>query len=144
MKYKGRSINGLEFYNLLHQSDEFTSVLGKMILASSKLESQMIIYLKDKQIKINHNEATLGNLINLLKTKKLIDHNIIDHLIIAKIQRNYLTHNIYALLTDLIDETILERKDIIDSDVHTYVERASQLKENLTTLAEIFEGINKK
>ena len=82
--------------------------------------------------------------INLLKTKKLIDHNIIDHLIIAKIQRNYLTHNIYALLTDLIDETILERKDIIDSDVHTYVERASQLKENLTTLAEIFEGINKK
>jgi hypothetical protein len=52
-------------------------------------------------------------------------------------QRNYLTHNIYALFVGLIEETRLERSNLIDTDVETYIERAWQLRENLVGLAEV-------
>ena len=55
-------------------------------------------------------------------------------------QRNYLTHNVHALLTGLVEEPILEDSDLVDSDVYTYTERAWQLKENLNGLAEILEN----
>jgi hypothetical protein len=54
-------------------------------------------------------------------------------------QRNYLAHNVHALLSGLIQETILEGSALLDSDVHTYTERAWQLKENLNHLADIVE-----
>ena len=54
-------------------------------------------------------------------------------------QRNYLTHNIYSLFIDLLDETILEKNKLLDSDVHTYIERAWQLKKNLIALTEIIQ-----
>lgn len=57
-------------------------------------------------------------------------------------QRNYLTHNIYALFIDLIEETILEKNNLLDSDVHTYIDRAWQLKENLFALAGMFQEQN--
>jgi hypothetical protein len=56
-----------------------------------------------------------------------------------KDQRNYLTHNVHALLSGFIEETILEGSNLIDSDVHTYTERAWQLAENLNGLAEALE-----
>jgi hypothetical protein len=34
-------------------------------------------------------------------------------------QRNYLTHNIYALFADLLEETILEKENLVDTDVPT-------------------------
>jgi hypothetical protein len=54
-------------------------------------------------------------------------------------QRNYLTHNIHALLSGLVEETILEGSGLLDSDIHTYTERAWQLKENLNDLADIID-----
>jgi hypothetical protein len=59
-------------------------------------------------------------------------------------QRNYLVQNIHALLSDLIEETILERAGLIDSDVVTYTERAWELRNNLNGLAELLEngGLN--
>lgn len=54
-------------------------------------------------------------------------------------QRNYITHNIYALFTDLIEETVLEKENLLDSDVHLYIERAWQLRESLNDLADIIK-----
>jgi hypothetical protein len=55
------------------------------------------------------------------------------------VEPNYLTHNIYALLNNQIDETILEREDLLDSDVHTYTERAWVLNDNIKGLTEIIK-----
>lgn len=60
-----------------------------------------------------------------------------------KDQRNYLAHNIYALFSGLIEETILERSGLLDSDVATYTDRAWQLQDNLNGLADIIARYNK-
>jgi hypothetical protein len=39
----------------------------------------------------------------------------------------------------LLEETILERDNLVDTDVLLYVERAWQLKENLIDLADIIK-----
>jgi len=139
MMYIGEPTQGKEFYDLLYQSDEFTSELGKVTLASSKLEAEIILFLKRKGIKDNYEKATLGKLIDIVKKNNLIDYNLIISLKQISIQRNYLTHNIYSLFIDLLDETILEKNNLLDSDVHTYIERTWQLKENLIALSEIIQ-----
>lgn len=139
MMYIGEPTQGKEFYDLLYQSDEFTSELGKVTLASSKLEAEIMLFLKRKGIKDNYEKATLGKLIDIVKKNNLIDYNLIISLKQISIQRNYLTHNIYSLFIDLLDETILEKNNLLDSDVHTYIERTWQLKENLIALSEIIQ-----
>jgi hypothetical protein len=52
-------------------------------------------------------------------------------------QRNYLAHNIHALFHGLIEESILERTGLLDSDTYAFMERAWQLAEDLNALAEI-------
>lgn len=52
-------------------------------------------------------------------------------------QRDYLAHSAHALFAELIEESILPRSDLLDSDVHTFRERAWQLAENLNVLADI-------
>jgi hypothetical protein len=59
-------------------------------------------------------------------------------------QRNYITHNIYALFSDLIDETIMEKEKLLDSDVHLYTERAWQLRDNLNGLSDVIKTKRKK
>jgi hypothetical protein len=54
-----------------------------------------------------------------------------------KNQRNYLAHNLFDLLIGLIEETLLPRDELLDSDVHTYTEKAWLLEENLNGLADI-------
>ena len=56
------------------------------------------------------------------------------------VQRNYITHNLYSLFVDLIDETILEKENLLDSDVHLYIERAWLLKKNIDGLADIIKN----
>jgi hypothetical protein len=141
--YQGKQSSGTEFFSLLFESDSFTSELGKVALASSKLEAEIILLLKQKGIKEKLNKATLGKLIEIAEKEKLLDKNLTIVLKEISKQRNYLTHNIYSLFIDLIDETILERTNLLDSDVHTYEEKAWQLKENLLDLANIIEQKNK-
>ncbi len=57
-------------------------------------------------------------------------------------QRNYLAHNIYALFTGRVEETILPREKLLDSDIDVFTERAWQLTENLNGLAEIVVKYN--
>lgn len=140
--YKGKPSKGLEFYNLLNQSDEFTSELGKVALASGKLEVELINFLNRNEINENYKKATLGTLIRITNENNLLTSN--EKIVFEMIskQRNYITHNIYALFTDLIDETFLEKENLLDSDVHLFIERAWQLRQNLNGLAVIIK--NKK
>jgi hypothetical protein len=138
--YKGEPTNGVKFYKLLMDSDEFTSELGKVALASGKLEAELILFLKRKNITGKYDKATLGTLIKLASKNKLIDNNMSMALKQISIQRNYITHNIYSLFIDRLDETILEKENLLDSDVHLYTERAWLLKKNIDGLADIIKN----
>jgi hypothetical protein len=140
--YKGDSSDGEKFYSLLLESHDFTSELGKVSLASGRLEAELILFLIRKGINGNYYKATLGKLIELGQKNNLFDKNLTMALKQISEQRNYLTHNIYALFVDLIEETVLERSNLIDSDVQTYVARAWQLRENLVELANIIHEKN--
>jgi hypothetical protein len=140
--YKGEPTQGMKFFTLLVESEEFTSELGKVALNAGKLEAELIIFLKHFRIKGNYKRATLGTLIDLAEKNNLLDKNIIIALRETAKQRNYITHNIYALFVDLIDETIMEKSSLLDSDVQLYFDRAWQLKENLGHLADIIKEKN--
>lgn len=135
--YKGEPTKGLEFYNLLMQSDKFTSELGKIALASGRLEAELIFFLKRKEIQVKRKKPTLGTLVEIAKENHALDKTEILVLKQISEQRNYLTHNIYALFSDLINETILEKENLLDSDVHSYVDRAWVLRDNLEGLTDI-------
>jgi len=135
--YKGEPTEGLEFFKLLFESDEFCSELGKVTLAAGKLEAEMILLLNRHGVNERINQPTLGKLIDIGKKQKLFDPNLIIELERIKKQRNYLMHNIYSLLIDILDETFFEKKDLLDSDVHAYIEKALQLKDNLIDLTNI-------
>lgn len=134
--YQGKPASGLNFYNLLCESQEFTSELGKVALASGKLEAELILYLKKKGIDKDLNKSTLGSLIKIAEQNDLLTSNQLKSFKLVTRQRNYITHNIYALFTDIKEETILEKHNLLDSDVYSYREQAWQLKENLIALAE--------
>ena len=137
--YNGEPTKGLRVYELLMESTEFTSELGKVTLNSGKMEAELILLLHRHNVKGKFQKATLGTLIRVSHENELLtDNEVLSFKLISK-QRNYLTHNIYALLNYQIDETILEREDLIDSDVQTYIERAWVLNDNLKGLTEIIK-----
>lgn len=137
--FKGEPAKGLKFYELLMESTEFTSEMGKLTLNSGKLEAELILLLNRNNVEGKFNKASLGNLIRISYENKLLtDNELLSFELISK-QRNYLTHNIYALLNYQIDETILERENLLDSDVHTYIERAWVLNDNIKGLTEIIK-----
>jgi hypothetical protein len=139
--YKGVSSKGIEFYNLLFNNIEFCAELGKITLASGKLEVELILLLTRKNIDENLVKATLGRLIRIAKNNHLLGDNLIMSLELILKQRNYLTHNIYALFSETITETILERENLLDSDIITYVEIVKDLKENLLHLSKVISEI---
>lgn len=140
--FQGIPAKGLEFFKLLCESEEFTSELGKLALAAGKLEVELIIFLNRNGIKGNYKKAPLGKLIKIGMENNLLEKNLFIALEMLTNQRNYFTHNLYALFSDLIDETILEKKNLLDSDVHLFIERAWQLRENLNGIAGILSSTN--
>ncbi len=135
--YQGEPTEGIEFYNLLFESDEFNSELGRVTLAAGRLEAEMILFLNRNGVKENISRKTLGTLIEIGRKYNLIDNNLFISLDITCKQRNYLTHNIYSLFIDRIEETILEKSDLFDTDVMLYIERAWQLRDNLVHLGDV-------
>lgn len=135
--YKGLPTKGLAFYKLLFESEEFNIEMGKMTLAAGRIEAELILYLKRNGVTEDISRSTFGGLIKTGKKYNLFDKNLIISLEQICNQRNYLTHNIYALFTDLLEETILEKHNLVDTDVITYIDRAWELKENLVGIADI-------
>ncbi|MEJ1221737.1 hypothetical protein [Sediminicola sp. 1XM1-17] len=135
--HNGKSKSGLEFYRLLHESEQFTSELGKVTLASGKLETEIKFLLIENQIKGDYEKATLGKLIEVASNHNLFDKNWIMSLKQISKQRNYLTHNLYALFSDLIEETILEKTNLLDLDVTLFISRVRHLNKDLDGLANL-------
>ncbi len=131
-------MNNEDFFQILYSSEEFCCELGRVVLAAGKLEALLIQVIRAESHPINSKYATLGSLIkHVEKCDRL--KALKPHLEMLKKQRNYLTHNIYALLFGHIDETILEASELVESDVHTYKERAFVLCENLNLISELIE-----
>lgn len=140
-RIKGEPVEGKEFFALLNDDAEFCAQLGRAMLAAGRLETVLKRFLRSHAPALKTERATLGHMVKLLREKTLLT-KMQPHLDLLARQRNYLAHNIHALLSDWIEKTILERSDLLDSDVHTYQERAWQLTENLNALAAILEQEN--
>ena len=136
---RGEPITGVEFFNLLDADDGFCAELGRTVLAAGRLESALKRHLAANALGEDTAKATLGSLIDNCRRNSLLTRRIPALETLLK-QRNYLVHNIHALLSDLIEQTILERADLLDSDIVTYTERAWELRNNLNDLAELVEN----
>ncbi|MEJ1464553.1 MAG: hypothetical protein RPU15_14985 [Candidatus Sedimenticola sp. (ex Thyasira tokunagai)] len=132
----GRELIPEQFFVELSRDDEFCKELGKAMLAAGRLESELIRYLTNVGVSSDLRKANLGRLIRSAKKHALLS-DLVPHIEDLNRQRNYLAHNIHALFHGLIEETILERNGLLDSDTHTFMERAWQLAENLNALADI-------
>ena len=115
--YRGEPSSGVDFFNLLMESDEFNQELGKLTLAAGRLEAELIQLYHRKGVNENLSRFTLGKLIQYGKKNNLLERNLTSALKTTSKQRNYLTHNIYALFSELIDETMLPKNDLLDTDV---------------------------
>jgi hypothetical protein len=135
---KGEPVSGPDFFRLLYADDKFCAELGRAVLAAGRLESALKRYIAEHAPETDMTKAALGRLIEFAKKDRLL-YRMLPALETLRDQRNYLAHNVHALLSGLIQETILEGSALLDSDVHTYTERAWQLKENLNHLADIVE-----
>ena len=135
---KGDPVAGLAFFRLLYDDDAFCAELGRAILAAQRLESAIKELLQLNGSAMDTTHATLGRLISFAESEKLLTQ-MLPPLRMLRDQRNYLAHNVHALFSGIVEETILERDNLLDSDVDTFTERAWQLKENLNGLAEIIE-----
>lgn len=154
-------INGEKFFNKLYEDEDFCKQLGKVILSASKLETQLIKLLESKS-DINYT-ITLGGLITKIKDANLLPQNTIEVLRQLSEQRNYLTHNIFIMLSDIIEDSKLienikddkyikknllqliseEKEYFLYSDITVYTERANVLSNNLNSITDIIKNMNK-
>jgi len=132
---RGESLQGLGFYKELAKDQEFCKELGRAVLAAGRLESELIRCFSKLNINDPMRQATLGKLINIARNNDILG-KMIPALEVLKNQRNYLTHNIYALFSGLVEETILQKDGLLDSDIDVFSERAWQLADNLNGLAD--------
>ncbi len=140
---KGEQVDGKTFFKFLSANDEFCSHLGRAVLAAGRLETQLKLYLRAHSIQADTERATLGQLLGLLEQHALLK-KMQPHIDTLKRQRNFLTHNVHAVLSGLKEDDLIgdEVKELLDSDVDLYGERAWQLAQNLNNLADILEKEN--
>lgn len=133
---KGEPAEGIEFYKLLYADDEFCKELGRAVLATGRLETELIKYMDNKNVGEKTKKATLGILIEYARKHELLT-KMVPVLEILRDQRNYLAHNIYALFSGFIEETILPGSGLLNSDVDLFTDRVCQLTEDLNWLADV-------
>lgn len=97
---KGVPTDGLQFYKLLQEDDEFCAELGRAVLAAGRLESALIRHIQIHAPGTDTDKATLGKLIALAEKNGLVTP-MLEALRLHKEQRNYLTHQIHTLLSTL-------------------------------------------
>jgi hypothetical protein len=129
----------LDFFDLLYADSEFCGQLGRVTLAASRLESNVREYLRVRGIPLGKRDRTLGQLTAMLENHGMISENGVRILRGLKKQRNYLTHSLFDLFAERIDETLLPRAAILRGDVSTFAEKAWELEQNLIGLAALVE-----
>jgi hypothetical protein len=133
-----------DFFTILYMDKDFCISMGKMTLAAGRFESDLKEYLRIFSVNIPEEKATLGMLISQLRKNGLLSRNGEMVLKDIKKQRNYLTHNLYNLFSERIDETILTISELIPEDVSNFTEHVYELEYNLNSLSKIIESkINK-
>lgn len=132
---KGEPVGGIAFFELLAGDAKFCQELGRAVLAGSRLETELKKYLTANGVSRDTKRTTLGQLIRLARERELLT-KALPAFETLKVQRNYLAHNVHALFAGVIEETILPRTDLLDSDVDMFTDRAWQLAENLNGLAD--------
>ena len=140
-KRKGEPLTDLEFFEQLYADDDFCKQLGKAILSAGRLESELIIYISNNKSGSKVTKATLGKLIRTTEKEELLA-NMVPVLKIIKEQHNYLTHNTHALFAGLVEETLLPRTGLLDSDIDAFTDRAWQTTESINGLANILVKYN--
>lgn len=156
-----KKIKGEKFFNKLYEDEDFCKQLGKVILSASKLEAQLIKLLENTNNDINYN-ITMGGMITKIEKVKLLPNNTIKVLRELSEQRNHLTHNIFIILSDIVDDAKLienikddkyikknllkltseEKEYFLYSDTHVYIERAYMLADNLNAIADTIKNEN--
>jgi hypothetical protein len=155
-------ISGEKFFEKLYQNEEFCNKLGKIILLASKLEVLLIKLIENSSADTNYN-LTMGKLIEKVEKLELLPKNTIEVLKPLCEQRNDFTHNIFIILSDLIEDSKLieninlgksfikkeitiqrieEKEELSYDDIQLYIERAYQLEDNLRHITEsIYDSI---
>ena len=125
-----------DFYQSLCDSAEFTSELGKMTLAVGRLEATLKSYFIKAGIKTNLKRDTLGLLIAKLMNYDEFKSDEISGLNEIRKQRNYLTHDIYALMSNQIDDSSMISADLLPLTVSAYIDAAKALRNDINKLIE--------
>lgn len=118
-----------EFFRQLYNDRDFCCGLGKLMLASGTLETNLRRFLDARSIKYRQ-ASTLGSLIKKLKDADLLTENGKTHFEDIARKRNYLTHNLYGLFSKELDETLLPREMLVSIDTSIYVQRVEELVED--------------
>jgi hypothetical protein len=126
-----------EFFGLLYDDPEFCQHVGQVMLAAGMLETNLRIYLQNKSISGVRANSTLGSLVKTLEKNDLLSKNGLIHFKDLAKKRNYLSHSLYDLFTEVIEETILSRKDLTEGDVYFFTEKAWILANDFTSFAGI-------
>lgn len=127
------------FFNLLSEDNIFCKELMRMTLAAGKLESELKEYLRMYSITFNNKSVTFGSIINLLYNNKLLSENGKKVMGVLKARRNYLTHCLYDLFSERINETILPNSKLIPEDVSNITENVEELSCDLNNMSKLVE-----
>jgi hypothetical protein len=100
------------------------------MLAAAMLETNLRLHLRARSVPKVRGNATLGNLVSLLKTNQLLSRNGEMHFDDLAAKRNYLAHSLYDLFANVIEETILPRTQLVEQDVVLFTDKAEQLAED--------------
>ncbi len=125
------------FFEVLYKNQEFCQELGKLVLIAGKFETVLKQYLSENGISLNEKKATMGSLVNRLKEHNFLDSNIESHLRDLTFKRNYLMHSLYDLFSYRIEETILERENLVEMDVEMFIYRVRTLTKDFEFFSDI-------
>jgi len=126
-----------KFYTSLYDSDEFISQLGKMTLEMGRLEAELKAFLQKAGIRTNLDRDTLGLLIAKLSNCELISPQDISRFNDLRKQRNFLTHNLYTILNNQIENRSTSDAERLKHDVESYVEHVIRLRRNIRELMDV-------
>jgi hypothetical protein len=123
-------------YETLGADQDFAAALGRMTLASARLESDVRVFLTLNGVTVGET-VTLGGLVQKLQKSQLLSDNGLGIMRTLTRQRNHLTHKLYDLFACRIGEDLMRRDEL--EDVGLLADRAWVLENNLNGLAETAE-----
>jgi len=126
-----------QFFEHLYSDPEFCAGLGRVMLAAGSLETAVRACLTSRGVSGVSPRASLGTLTRALKKAGLLSGNGERHFDDLVLKRNYLAHNLFGLFSRELEETILERDNLIKEDVHVFRERVENLAQDFMHFAGI-------